>query len=203
MSYASKVKSIQALPCYVGSATPLPTFSQTADNMKYKAHTLVNGKQTELLVVIGVVSFVQFTPKEVALTIDVVSKFMTEEVAKPWMTVLTELSHKSPIGFPEDFFEPCRKDKMRFLNRPTDTILVGDLDVTNLKGKAIDGSSINKGDLVAVDFALQVYSSEMNSKKTEGARLVLASVQLLEASYDDSFDRKLELPETPPKRRKT
>ena len=88
------------------------------------------------------------------MTIDTLSKFMAEEATAPWVSTLTELSHQSPIGNPDGFFEPCRKNKMRFLFRPTDTILVRELDVTNLKGKTIDGTTINKGDLVTVDFAL-------------------------------------------------
>jgi hypothetical protein len=201
-SVSTKIKSILELPSYVANVTPPATFKHTDNRPEYSSYTLVNGRTTELLTVIGVISFVKFMPGDVSVTITLESKFMPEQATAPWVTSLTDLAQQTPLGTSEDFFGPCREKKMRFVNKPKDKALVGALEVVNVKGKAIDGSGLARGDLVVIDFAMQSYFGAFQDKKALGSRLVLQSLQLLESAYDDSFTRKVDLPETPTKRRK-
>jgi hypothetical protein len=202
MSCSTKIKSITELPTYVANLTPSPTFKQTDRRTEYQTFTLVNGRKTELMTVIGVVSYVKLTSHEATVTIDIVSKFMTSDQASPWVSTLTDVSKQSPLGTSESFFEPCRGNKMRFTHKPKDKGLVDTLELLNLKGKPVEGDAFNRGDLVVIDFALQVYSADIDSKQIKGARLILQCLQQLQTAYDDSYEPKLELPETPTKRRK-
>jgi hypothetical protein len=73
---AAKIKSIPELPSHVANVTPPATFKQTDNRPEYASYTLVNGRITELLTVMGGLSYVKFKPNDVAATITLDSIFM-------------------------------------------------------------------------------------------------------------------------------
>jgi hypothetical protein len=94
---------------------------------------------------------------------------------------------------------------MRFVHKKSDNTLFSEIELVNVEGNIIEGKAIKPGDLVAVDFGLQIYELNNEIGNSTGARLVLVSVQQLASNYDPKFEQreKVQLPSvTPPAKRR-
>jgi hypothetical protein len=202
-----KIKAISKLPMYLSHLSVDSNFRASANRNNYRAYTLIDNEGfMQMITVLGVVAYSDLVSKDAVLTISLEAEFAKTEKILHWQSTLAHLASSGPIATGEDFHDACRGGRMRFVRKPGDNSIMDKLDIVDFHGKDLQPDQVSCGDLVAVDFGLQVYSLTNPKGTTRGARLVLQSVQVIQPKYDKSFEReeKVEPPATPSpaKRRK-
>jgi hypothetical protein len=186
----SKVDTIASESIFLTNIDLEPEFRITANRKGYKAYTLVDNGTTVLMTVMGIVSFCDFSKNDLILTLSLDADFALSTSDKGlWAEKLNDICSKSPVENDDSFNAPCRAGKMRFIRKSSDKNLLNPFEALDINGIKLENIEIfAPGDLVAVDFGLQVYIMDNDLAKTSGARLILETVQLIASKYDTSFE---------------
>jgi hypothetical protein len=195
-----KISLGRGLPEYVSNIPQdFPhKWASASNGRRYKSHVLVDPSYANAVYmsVIGVVSyFSQDNDDVMELSLRLDSKFHeTYDDSDYWDQKLWELACASPIKMVDDSLHPIRKDVMKFVHKPrTDKVMTPKVSLTGFDGVELEPFQIQPGDLVIVDFTLQVYRLTFDSKMStdppvSGVRHVLCNIQVLDPGYDDNFN---------------
>lgn len=214
-SIIKKLKNAYGLKQYASNATPGndTEWLRTAKSKTYSASTLVDSNHSIYpFVIAGILTYFNMSGDDITIAIDHLNSALPEFVDNKAIdsSLMLFVEHPENPVPPVDlksFYLPGRENKMRFTKKKADNkATFGTCDFVGLDGENLvePDKSLKKGDLVIVDFVLQVYSSNRDGTVTNGTRLVPVSIQQLQKElvvFDDE-SKPISVPTPPPKRRK-